>query len=75
MQFMVFLLIFLLALQIVYWTKTLFFLMFAIALLSYLIAYFYTITTNKTHIYAAYSIISLLIVFYFANYFSVLPLA
>lgn len=75
MQFMVFLLIFLLALQIVYWTKTLFFLMFAIALLSYLIAYFYTITTNKTHIYAAYSIIFLLIVFYFANYFSVLPLA
>lgn len=72
MQFMVFLLVFLIAFQIVYWNKTLFFLVLGIALLSCLIAYFYTITTHKTHIYAAYGVISLLIAFYFVNYFSLL---
>lgn len=72
MQFMVFLLIFLLVFQIVYWSKTLFFFMFGIALLSYLIAYFYTITTHKSHIYAAYGVVAVLFAFYFVNYFSLL---
>lgn len=73
-QFVVFILIFFLILQAVYWSKTLFFLSFGLALLSYLVAYFYTMTANKFHIYGAYFIFALLVAFYFINYFSLLLL-
>ncbi len=72
-QFMVFILIFLLIFQAVYWSKTLFFFSLGLALLSYLVAYFYTITANKLHIYGAYLILGLMMVFYFINYLSFLP--
>lgn len=73
-EFMVFMLIFLFALQVVYWQNTLFFFSLAMVFLSYLIAYFYTMTLNKLHIYGAYFVLVLFILFYFINYFSFLTL-
>lgn len=69
-QFMVFLLIFLFALQVVYWRNSLFFLSLAIVLLSYLMAYSYTLTTKRLDIRGAYLIMTMLIAYYFANLFS-----
>lgn len=69
MQFMVFMLIISLTLQAVYWRETLFFLSLSMAFIAYLIAYFYTMTVNKYHIYGAYFMLLLLIGFYFSNYF------
>ncbi|HBX46038.1 hypothetical protein [Limibacterium fermenti] len=72
-QFMIYLLIFLLLFQMVYWSQGVFFLSLGIALLSYLIAYFYTLTTSKVNIYAGYFVFLLLIGYYVLNYFSLFP--
>jgi|AGTN01.1.fsa_nt_gi hypothetical protein len=73
MQFVVFLVVFLLLLQIVYWTRTVFFLTLGIALISYLNAYFYTKTVSKTHIYLAYGVLTLMLLFYSSHFFPYLP--
>lgn len=70
-QFMIFMLIFLLLFQFVYWNNTLFLLLLSLALLSYLIAYFYTMVAKKGYIYSAYFLAVLLVVFYFINYWEI----
>ncbi len=55
MQFVVFLIVCLLLLQVVYWHETYFFLLLALTLVSYLNAYFCSKTRVMTHIYVAYS--------------------
>lgn len=67
MQFVVFLIVFLLLLHVVYWRETLFFLLLSIALTSYLNAYFYSKTVSKTHIYLAYGMLSLMLLFYLSH--------
>lgn len=71
-QFMVFLLVFLLIFEVVYWSSTLFFFLLAMTFLSYLMAYFYTMTANKFHIYGAYLLLGLCVIFYLIHYFSFL---
>lgn len=67
MQFVVFMLIFLIILQIVYWNATLFFLTLSITLVSYLIAYFYTRNNSRNHIYLAYFIILIFFLVYLSH--------
>ncbi|MDR2815143.1 MAG: hypothetical protein LBB62_00340 [Proteiniphilum sp.] len=64
MQFVVFLIVFLLLLYVVYWQETFFFLLLSIALASYLNAYFYSKTISKNHIYPAYAMLLLMLLFY-----------
>lgn len=67
MQFMVFLIVFLLFLQVVYWRETFFFLSLSLTLVSYLNAYFYSITISKNHIYVAYGMLSLMLLLYLSH--------
>lgn len=67
MQFMVFLIIFLLAFQVIYWQETLFFLLLSLTLISYLNAYFYSKTVSKNHIYLAYGMLSLMLLLYLSH--------
>jgi len=69
MQFVVFLIIFQLLFQILYWKETVFYLTLSIALISYLNAYFYTKTHSKTHIYLAALIMVLALFFYLSHFF------
>lgn len=73
MQFMAWLLVFLIILQVVYWSESLFFLSLGIAFISYLIAHFYTMITSKTPVYIAYAVIVLLVLFYLIHCFSFFP--
>ncbi|MBF6597493.1 MAG: hypothetical protein ITF98_04625 [Fermentimonas sp.] len=68
MRFIVFLLIFLLLLQMVYWGKTLFFLVLSITLISYLSAYFYTRNNSRNHIYLVYFMFLIMIMIYLSHY-------
>lgn len=70
MQFLVFLIIFLLLLQVTYWKETFFFLLLSVALISFLNAYFYSRTMVKNHIYVAYGTLLLMLLFYV---YSLLP--
>lgn len=67
MQFVVFLVIFLLLFQVVYWQETFFFLLLSLTLTSYLNAYFYTKTTLKEHIYFAYVMLGCMLFIYLAH--------
>lgn len=68
MQFLVFLIIFQLLLQILYWQETLFFLSLSIALISYLNAYFYTRTQSPAYIYLALLIVITGLLFYLSHF-------
>lgn len=67
MRFVVFLIVFLLLLQVVYWKETFFFLLLSISLISYLNAYFYSKTSSKSHIYLAYVMLSLMLLLYVSH--------
>lgn len=67
MQFVVFLIVFLLLFQVVYWQETLFFLLLSLSLISYLNAYFYSKTISKAHIYLAYGMLSLMSLLYLSH--------
>ena len=71
MRFIVFLLIFLLLLQVVYWGNTLFFLVLSITLISYLSAYFYTRNTSRNHVYLVYFMFIVMIMIYLSHYSAV----
>ena len=71
MRFIVFLLIFLLLLQVVYWGSTLFFFVLSITLISYLSAYFYTRNTSMNHIYLVYFMFIVMIMIYLSHYSAV----
>ena len=67
MQFMVFLVVFLLFLQVLYWQETFFFLLFSLTLISFLNAYFYSRTISKNHIYAAYGMLLFMLLLYLSH--------
>lgn len=69
MQFIVYLIIILLLLQILYWQETLFYLILSVALISFVCSYFYSKTTVKTDIFLAYTMLFLIILFYLSQYF------
>lgn len=68
MQFVVFLTVFMLLLQIVYWSRNIFFLTLVVPLISYLNAYFYTRTVSKSAIYMAYFTIVVMTCFYLSHF-------
>lgn len=68
MRFIVFILIFLILLQVIYWGKTLFFLVLSITLISYLSAYFYTRNSSRNHLYVFYFMLLIMIVIYLSHY-------
>ena len=72
MQFAVFLIIFVLLLQVLYWSQTLFFLTLAIILISCLSSYFYSRTSSRNHIYLAY-IMTILMMLIYLSHFITLP--
>lgn len=72
MQFIVFLQIFLLLLQVVYWGISLFFLTLSITLISYLSAYFYTKNNSRNHLYLVYFMILIMIVIYLSHNIAIL---
>ncbi|MDD2298327.1 MAG: hypothetical protein PHQ67_05190 [Fermentimonas sp.] len=69
MRFTVYLIVFLILLQIVYWRETYFFIILSVTLVSVLCSYFYSKTTSKKHIYLAYSMMFLLMIFYLSHFF------
>lgn len=69
MQFLTFLILFLLLLQISYWQETLFFLTLSIALISYMNAYFYTRTQSSAFIYLAFLIGLICCSLYLSHFF------
>jgi|SRR5690554_2656588 len=69
MQFIVFLIIFLLLLQVLYWSHTLFFITLSITLISFLLAYFYNKTSSRNHIYLAYIMILFMMIIFLAHFF------
>lgn len=68
MRFVVYLVVFLLLLQVIYWSRTLFFLTLAITLVSYLNAYFYTRTTARSGVWLAYLNLGLMLLFYLFHF-------
>lgn len=68
MQFVVFMIVFLLLLQVVYWIQTVFFLTLGIALISYLNAYFYTKTVSTTNVYLAYTMVGMMMLIYLSHF-------
>ncbi len=69
MQFISFLIVFLLLLQMLYWLETFFFLLFSLALISFLIAYLYSRTNSRNHIFTAYGMLLLMVLFYISHLF------
>ncbi|MBK5194958.1 MAG: hypothetical protein JJE08_02840 [Proteiniphilum sp.] len=67
MQLIVFLIVFLLLLQVLFWNTTLFFLTLSIALISYLNAYFYTRTVSKANIIVGYVSSLLMLLLYLSH--------
>ena len=74
MQFVVFLIVFLLLLQVFFWSTTLFFLTLSIALISYLNAYFFTRTVSEVNIILGYITSLLMVLLYLSHLLPVLPL-
>lgn len=72
MQFIVFLLLFLIMLQAVYWEITPFFLTLSITLISYLSAYFYTKNNSRNHIYFVYFMFLVMVVFFLSHNIDIL---
>ncbi len=71
LQFTLFLLLFLLVFRILYWNHSSSFMTISLPFLSFLIAYLYTLTTNRMHVYSAYFVFFMIIAFYMTNYLSV----
>ena len=69
MQFVVFLIVFLLLLQVIFWSTTLFFLTLSIALISYLNAYFFTRTVSEVNIILGCISSLLMLLYYCAHLF------
>lgn len=67
MRFLVYLIVFLLLFQAIYLQETVFFLLLSLVLGSYLIAYFYSKTLTKNHIFIAYGLLAALTVFYLSH--------
>ena len=59
-NFIVFVVVFSLLFQIVYWRETVFFFLLCIALISYLIAYYHSVSMSKKHVYYAFLMMMLL---------------
>ncbi|NLY23760.1 MAG: hypothetical protein GX042_01930 [Bacteroidales bacterium] len=74
MQFVVFLIIFLLLLQVLFWSMTLFFFTLCLALISYLNAYFFTRTVSKANIILGYVTSLLMMLLYLSHLLPGLPL-
>lgn len=71
LQFMVIMLFFLLVFRALYWNHSISFMTISLPFLSFLIAYLYTLTTNRLHVYSAYFVFFIILAFYMANYLSV----
>jgi hypothetical protein len=71
--FLSFMVICTLVLQVLYRSNTLFWFTFALALLSFLIAYYYSLVESKWQVYSFYLLFSVFILIYCANYFSFMP--
>ncbi|MDR1742521.1 MAG: hypothetical protein LBR48_01715 [Dysgonamonadaceae bacterium] len=69
LQFIIFVLFILVFLQILYWEQTIFMSFPGIALLSFVIAYFYSTTVSKWAVRSFYFMTAVLAVFYLINYF------
>lgn len=74
MEFLVQLIILFLLLQLVYWGATIFPLMLSLVGVSFLNAYFYTMTTSTKEIYLAALFLALILLFYLVQLFSDVPL-
>ncbi|MDD2511940.1 MAG: hypothetical protein PHS71_01650 [Proteiniphilum sp.] len=68
MRFVVYLVVFLLLLQVIYWSRTLFFLTLAIALISYLNAYYFTRTNARSDGWLASLNIVVMLLFYLSHF-------
>lgn len=68
LQFMVFVLLFLLVFRVLYWNHSLSFMTISLPFLSFLVAYLYTLTTSRIHVYSAYFVFFLILAFYMINY-------
>lgn len=71
--FLSFLIICTLVLQMLYGSSTLFWLTIALALLSFLIAYYYSSVESKWQVYSFYLIFGAFILIYCVHYFSIMP--
>ena len=69
MQFVVFLIVILMLLQVLYWSRTLFFFTLCIALISYLNAYFYTRTVSNANVILGCISSLLMLLYYCAQLF------
>ncbi len=68
MRFVVYLIVFLLLLQLLYWRSTLFFFMLALVLISYLSAYYFTRIHAKSGVLLAYVNLLLMLLFYLSHF-------
>jgi multisubunit Na+/H+ antiporter MnhF subunit len=71
--FLNFVIICTLVLQMLYGSSTLFWLTIALALLSFLIAYYYSSVESKWQVYSFYLIFGAFILIYCVHYFSIMP--
>lgn len=69
LQFVVFLILFLLILQVIFWESTLFFFIFALPLISYLNAYYFTRLHTKGGLWMAYINIVVMLLFYLSHFY------
>ncbi len=68
LKFVVYLIVFLLLLQVLYWSGTLFFFTLALALISYLNAYYLTRTNTKNGVWLAYVNLVVMLLFYLFHF-------
>lgn len=71
LQFMVFVVLFLLVFRVIYWNYSISFMTISLPFLSFLIAYLYTLTTSRYHVYSAYFVFFLILLFYLTHYLSI----
>ncbi len=71
--FLNFLIICAIVLQLLYWSTTLFWFTITLTLVSFLIAYYYSLVESKWQVYSFYLIFSVFILIYCVNYFSIMP--
>jgi hypothetical protein len=69
LRFFIFILFLLIVLQIIYWNRSNFILLPGLALLSFVIAYFYSTTVSKWAVRGFYVMTATLLAFYFIHYF------
>jgi hypothetical protein len=68
-KFVIWVIALFLILQVIYWNETMFFMSMSIAFASYLVAFYHSIAISKAHVYCAYIVMILLIIFYLLNCF------